>query len=219
VGLPSAAELRQWQDGDLDRRVADAVDHAIRGRQRHADSKQRRLLQLESARLCNLLRDFVGEDSKRGEFTVHAVEHKIVLERFGMHFDLRADRLDRLADNRLAILDYKSGQPQTLPTRQGDPSDYQLVVYATAIDEPVSALALINIDSRKISISGVGGPFEQGRDAQDSWPARLSGWQALVDAALREIADGDVRVNLRKSPTESRPLAILNRIEELRRDV
>lgn len=219
VELPSAAELRQWQDGDLDRRVADAVDHAVRGRHRHADSKQRRLLQLESARLCNLLRDFVGEDSERGEFSVHAVEQKIVLERFGMHIDLRADRVDRLADNSLAVLDYKSGQPLRLLNRQGDPSDYQLVVYAAAIDERVSALALINIDSRKIGISGVGGPFEHGRDAQDAWHARLSGWQASVDAALREIADGDVRVNLEKSPMDSRPLAILNRIEELRREV
>jgi hypothetical protein len=52
---------------------------------------------------------------------------------------------------------------------------------------------------------------------RDQWPQRLEAWRDEVHEALREIAAGDVRINLLLTADEARPLAILSRIEEYRR--
>ena len=63
---------------------------------------------------------------------------------------LRADRIDRLQDGTLTVLDYKSGARKRFLDGSGQPREIQLVAYSCAIDEPVAALALVNIDSREI---------------------------------------------------------------------
>ena len=134
-----------------------------------------------------------------------------------MRLRLRLDRLDRLADGSLLVIDYKTGQPKNLLNRDGDPLDLQLVVYADALEDVVGGLALINIDSRSISYKGTGGSSEWDEQRRDAWPERRAAWKEDVQHALGEIAAGDVRANLLMTADEGRPLAILSRLEELKR--
>jgi probable DNA repair protein len=214
---PTQADIKNWDATELEQRLGSAIDATLANHLRHADDTHTRLFGLERARLFQLLGSFVAEEIERPEFAIADVEKSIDFEAFGVQLGLRVDRIDRLADGKLLIIDYKTGRPRNLLNKDGDPVDLQLVVYADAVEEAVGGLALINIDSRSILYKGTGGSVEWDAARRDQWPQRLEAWRDEVHEALREIAAGDVRINLLLTADEARPLAILSRIEEYRR--
>ena len=214
---PTQAEIRDWDSTNLVERLGSAIDSALAGHLRHADKTHTRLLGLERTRLTRLLRSFIVAEIERPEFAVAEVEKSLDFEAFGVRLGLRVDRIDRLADGSLLVIDYKTGMPKKLLNRDGDPLDLQLVVYADALEDAVGGLVLINIDSRSISYEGAGGSVEWDAARRDEWPQRLKAWRGEVHQALREIAAGDGRINLLLTADEGRPLGILSRLEEYKR--
>ena len=217
TALPTQAEVASWDARNVEQRLGAAIDAALAEHLRHADGTQTRLLGLERTRLMRLLRNFIIVELERAKYSVAEVEKSIDFDACGVRLKLRIDRIDRLADGSLLVIDYKTGQARNLLNKDGDPLDLQLVVYADALEEPVGGLALINIDSRSISYKGTGGSVEWDEKRRDAWTERLTAWKEEVQQALREIADGDVRANLLLTADEARPLAILSRLEELKR--
>ena len=69
----------------------------------------RRYLELEEQRLVRLVTEWLDYESARIEFEVTETEAKRSVELAGLTFDLRLDRLDRLNDDSLLVIDYKSG--------------------------------------------------------------------------------------------------------------
>lgn len=217
AGNPSQAEITAWDSTTVEQRLGSAIDTALAEHLRHADSTHTRLLGLERTRLFRLLRNFVAEEINRPEFTVSNVEESLDFEAFGIKLGLQIDRIDRLADGSLLVIDYKTGMPKNLLNRDGDPLDLQLVVYAEALNENIGGLALINIDSRSISYKGTGGSVDWDAARQDEWPVRLQAWYEDVHQRLSEMAAGDARINLLLTVDAARPLGILSRAVELRR--
>jgi probable DNA repair protein len=213
---PSSRDIAAWSNG-VDDRIERAVDAALARHIRFADGVLLRLLAIERKRLRELLRRFIEAEMQRQEFQILSVEESVGLLRYGVDLDLRVDRIDRLADGTLLIIDYKTGAVKTLLTRDGDPKELQLVVYALAIDAEVGGLALINIDSRAIIYKGAGGSLDWDRFPPELWPTRLGGWKKIVDNALAQLAAGDVRLNTAQTALESRRLNVLSRIEEIKR--
>lgn len=216
VHKPSQSEIAAWSNEDRIKRVGSAVDMALAKQHRLGDELHRRLLGLERNRLLQLLQDFVAAECMREEFAVVDLEEKLDYSKFGVNLGLRVDRIDRLVDGEMLIIDYKTGLPKHFLNGSGDLTDLQLVVYAVAHGGPIGGLALLNVDSRSVQGKGAGaGGF--GKHPIDDWPATLDAWRAEVDRSLQALAGGDVRVNLMMSVAESRPLAILSRKEELLR--
>jgi hypothetical protein len=211
---PSQNEIRRWTDTDTSERIRNAIDSSLKKYSWHADPVLRRILSLERDRLGNLVRNFIEEELARPAFQIDDVEYEIEYQQFGTQLKLRADRIDRLPDGSVLITDYKTGQPKNLLNREGEPRDLQLVVYSCALDERIGGLLIINVNSRSIIYNGtgVGVPWDQKR--ADQWPERLAAWQKSVATAMRQIAKGDVRINLDLPGDESRPLSILSRFEE-----
>ena len=217
AGRPSQADVRNWDSANLEQRLGSAIDSALADHLRHANTTHTRLLGLERTRLFRLLRSFISAEIERPGYVVVDVEKSIDSAAYGVRLELRIDRIDRLADGSLLVIDYKTGRPKNLLNRDGDPLDLQLVVYADVLQETVGGLVLINIDSRSISYKGTGGSVEWDVARQDAWPERLDAWRDEVHRALREIAAGDVRINLLLTADEGRPLGILSRLEEYKR--
>ena len=211
---PSQADIRGWQGRELERRTDAAVSRAFARYERHADSVLRELLELERERVSRLLRELVAVDLQRESFAVHAVELSRDFMLAGLPLGLRVDRIDRHDDGTVAILDYKTGAPRKFLDRNGEPTDVQLLVYAIALDEPVAALGLYNIDSRKTALDSCG------RDAmgEDEWYRSLRYWTQAVEDAATDLAAGDVRIQYWQTQRDARPLNILSRFGELRRD-
>ena len=213
--LPTSADIASWSAHDLRARIDAAVDNAFGRHERHADTVLRRLFALERERAKSLVARVVDLDRKRTAFAIHGVEGTTNAEINGVKLTLRFDRIDRLPDGDLVILDYKTGAFKKFLAADGHPRDFQLVVYACTLQTDVAGLGLVNIDSRQVLIDGAGEPFG---DEQD-WHRRLGGWKAEVRNAVDVISRGDVRVNAHLALNDARPLALLSRFAELRRDV
>ena len=213
---PSSRDIAAWSTG-TEGRIERSVDAALARHTRHADGVLLRLLAMERRRLRQLLRGFADAELQRQAFQVLSVEESVPFLRHGVELELRVDRIDRLADGTLLIIDYKTGAAKTLLTKEGDPKELQLVVYASAVDAEVGGLLLINIDSREIAYKGAGGSGEWDRLPPELWSVRLGRWKKLVDDALTRLAAGDVRLNTARTRLDSRPLNVLSRVEEIKR--
>jgi probable DNA repair protein len=210
--LPSVATLRSVSDDALTSQVRVAVNGAMQRHQRQADAVLMRLLQLERERITRLVTHFFKLDRERADFEVAAVEGKMEFARGALRLQLRFDRVDRFADGSIAILDYKTGAAKKLLRRDGSVNEAQLFVYAAAAEVPVSALALVNIDSRETSFSGAGRGFTD----ESSWPQLLEDIGNQIEGACDQLAAGDVRINANQGATKARRLNLLSRYTELR---
>ena len=218
AGTPDQNAICEWTKENQLQRVGSAIDSALAEHGINADPINRHILGLERDRLRQLLHEFIAAETGRQHFTVADVEKKIDYAAFGIQLGLRIDRVDRLANGRLLVIDYKTGLAKNFLGRSGEPTDLQLVVYADALNSDIGGLMLINVDSRTISYKGTGGeggPWKARDD--DEWTATLDAWRAKVHEAMQHLAEGDVRINLLNSTSAGRPLNILSRLEEQKR--
>jgi probable DNA repair protein len=207
--MPSQSEIACWNEGEWATRIETASGAALLKYERHADTALRKIIQLERRRIRQILQQFAREELARDVFRIVMIEQELEYFDFGVRLGLRVDRVDRLDDGSLLIIDYKTGAEKALLDRDGNPRDLQLVVYTLAIPESIGGVALINLDSRKISFKGAG--------AGDDWQERLLSWRNAAEQAIQGIARGDARVNIALNTDEGRPLNVLSRFEELRR--
>ena len=213
-GLPRQAEIAGWSSEELDKRIEAATRKAFGRYERYADPVLRELLGLERERVAKLLRELVGVDLRRVRFTIQALEASMEVEISGARLRLRIDRMDRLGDGGLAILDYKTGGRRKFLDARGEPTDAQLLVYAMAAGEDVASIGFYNIDSRETALDA------SGRDVMgaDEWRQSLSRWTQMVEQAACDFVAGDVRIRYWQTLREARPLNVLSRFGELRRD-
>lgn len=214
LDLPASQEIEQWAGDELKRRISEAVDFAFVRHEKNVDAVLQQLLSLERRRISALLHQFVLVDGARDLFQVAGVEGKFEFVAGRIRLPLRFDRIDSYDDGSIAILDYKTGSRKTLINRDKEAQEIQLFVYAAATDAPVSALALVNVDSREIAFDGAGRGFTD----LDEWPELLDRIKAQISVACEELSGGDVRVNIEQGIKSARPLNLLSRYTELRRD-
>jgi probable DNA repair protein len=209
---PSQSVLKGWDEDDWNGRIVDASNRSLSHYERHADPALRRIIQLEQRRIRKILFRFASEEQLREEFRVVMTEQKLEYCGHGIQLNLRVDRVDQLDDQSILIIDYKTGAEKGLHDRAGDLYDLQLIVYALALQEEYSigGVAILNLDTRKISLK------EAGQD--DEWPDQFSRWSAEANVAIRAMSRGDARINMLLSTEQARPLNLLSRFEELRRD-
>lgn len=210
---PTSSDIGSWSAEQLAGRISAALDDAFGRHTRYADTQLGMLLGLERERAEELMRSVVELDRGRGEFRIVSVEEKIETTIGSIGLSLRSDRIDRLADETCVIFDYKTGATKSF-LKSGEPTDMQLVVYASVVDDIVSGIGLYNVDKQDVVISGAG-PAITG---QDDWDEKLGAWMHEVTEACSQIARGDVRVNRKQNLSDARPLAVLSRFAEMVRE-
>jgi len=212
IELPAQIELLDWTESEEEKRIAAATRKAFWRHEQNADPMLQQLFSLEQKRVMTLLGAVVKLDRSREAFHVRNTEGALDVVVSGVRLGLRIDRLDQLSDGSLVILDYKTGSRKRFLDRSGDPNDMQLVVYASAVEEPVAGLGLVNIDSRGVDIEAAGRDFTPKID----WDNELNRWKIQVTDAAAEMQRGDVRLDALQSNDAARPLGLLSRIGELR---
>ena len=181
-----------------------------------ADEVLSRLIGFERERLRNILADFVASERSRDPgIQVIATELPLAYEVESVRLGFRVDRVDRLPDGSLLIIDYKTGAPKHFLKQTDELKDVQPVLYADAMGEPVGGLAFLNIDSRTITWKSA---LRELDDEDDTFDERLSGWVEVARETVRSFAGGDARINVLLTSAEARPLALLSRVEEYRRE-
>jgi probable DNA repair protein len=89
-----------------------------------------RYLELEEKRLVRLVKEWLEYERTRVPFTVEATEADANPTIAGLALKLRLDRLDRLEDGSLLVIDYKTGNVATSSWDLPRPDDVQLPLYA-----------------------------------------------------------------------------------------
>ena len=126
--------------------LAEQIGSALR------DRMPRRYLELEEQRLSRLVTEWLRYESTRIPFTVVKTEARQTIALAGLTFDLRLDRIDRLNDNSLLVIDYKTGLVSPKSWELPRPDDVQLPLYAGFAldpDEEFGGLVFARVRSGK----------------------------------------------------------------------
>ncbi len=211
---PDSETIRAWRDDELTTRIQGCLASAFYRQERDTDAVLLELFKLERLRVADLLRQFVGVDREREAFAVAELEHEVLFAEADVGLQLRVDRIDRLGDGSLSVLDYKTGAKKKFLRGDGQPQEIQLVAYACALDGLISALALVNVDTREVNFDGAG----RGYTDPAAWNETLAEWKRRVAEACVDLSRGDVRINRLQGIADARAFNLLSRYTELRHD-
>jgi hypothetical protein len=153
----------------------------------------------EQHRLERLILAMLEQDLARAAaaaFTVGQLEMTQEGALGGMPIRVRMDRIDRLEDGRLVILDYKSGASHGFRPLDERPRQAQLLAYALLAPAPLAAIAAVHLRAGGIRWCGAtSDPAllpELGRTRAPSapWPELLAHWRRVIDTLAGEFATG-----------------------------
>jgi RecB family exonuclease len=213
--LPQQAELRARMAT-----VGAVAEHALAEVFGDARRPLRALFAIEVQRLAATLASLLELDLRRGSFRVTGVEEQQELVIAGRTLRVRIDRLDRLADGSVAIIDYKTseraGSAEWFKERL---RDVQVPLYAAHSAVPVGAAAIARVRAGRAAYSGYwrssAFPTRPSKLAVDlDWSAQLAAWRLQVEQLVREFAAGDTRLFLDDLDDALGAFAPLTRVHE-----
>lgn len=191
-----------------------------------------RFMELEVARLTRLIDEWLLLELTRGDFTVIEREGEREVSIAGLPLTLRVDRVDRLADDRLAIFDYKTGgsAAPSVNTWIGErPDEPQLPIYAVYGGAPVDALGFGWVKPGQSKLVGLASDESLAKlhglkvfnkpaelKALDDWVGLIDGWRDELDGLSRAFQAGIATVSPKTAASCGRcDQASLCRVSEL----
>lgn len=132
--LHSSAKLKFMSEHELKKIIAHNIDKCSEKFFRQSDSSKE-FFQVQSQWLGQLLLEwFAAEKSREQPFSIVALEKLQPLSLGKITLNCKIDRIDELADNTLALIDYKTGRVGSLKDWTGErPKAPQLPLYALAL--------------------------------------------------------------------------------------
>jgi RecB family exonuclease len=158
---------------------------------------------LESERLVDLAREWLRTETRRGAFEVVACEQPGSVAVGAFEIRTRVDRIDRLPDGELVIIDYKTGEVTSSSWEVPRPDQPQLPIYAVAgSNETVGAIAYAQIKKGKCRLiddpTGRASGALIDDAARAGWRRRLHDWDEALGALAHEISAGFASANPKK---------------------
>lgn len=202
--------------------IASALDDLAR---RRPELHGPRLRAIEAECLLRQIEAWMAVDLARPPFAVLAREQRLDLDFDGLGVRLRIDRVDRLGDGRLVLLDYKTGAVRAAGWSGERPEDPQLPLYALAAPGALAGLALARVrldqamGSRLLGIADVELPGCKPLaefDLPATWPDALAHWQRVLGNLAREFREGVATIGHQHADSaKADPLTALNRLPEI----
>jgi len=155
------------------------------------ENEQQRL----EAQLLALLRHDLAR-AATAEFTVSQLEMNKEGELGGLPLRVRMDRIDRLDDGRLIVLDYKSGSAKSFRQLDESPRQAQLLAYALLAPAPLAGIAAVYLPAEGIRWCGAAADpallpaLSRTRAPSAPFPELLVHWRRVIDTLVGEFAAG-----------------------------
>ena len=172
----------------------------------------------ESLRTTRVIVALLEQEKTRADFRIDELEVSRVHLLAGVEIRVRMDRVDRLTDGR-AVIDYKSGAPQSFTIGGERPRNVQLLVYAALVGAPLVGVASVHLQARGVGWRGAAiekSVFPQlsaRSDVAVPWPGVLPYAQYAIEGLVREFVAGDAAVAPGPQACERCHLAGLCRID------
>lgn len=151
--------------------------------------------ELERERLRDLGREWLRLESERGEFEVIACEQSRAAT-IGAHtINTRVDRIDRLPNGEILIVDYKTGNVPRSSWQIPRPDQPQLPLYAvTASVDQVSGIAFARLKKGDCKIVdepvGIVDNATISEESAAAWNRQLEQWRVSLEELSEEIETG-----------------------------
>lgn len=208
--LVAIADLNSFVAGH----VRDALQETLPARAR--EGMPSRYVELEADRLIKLVTEWLNFEAKRVPFIVAETEANTIRTISGLELKLRLDRVDRLVDGSLLVIDYKTGDVSPKAWNLPRPEDVQLPLYAGfALDREmgdVGGLVFAKIraggcsefagrvtDARATLAGNIGGTTSLVK--RPLKPEDLTAWRAEIEQLARDFLSGRAAVDPRDYPT------------------
>ncbi|HEX4168838.1 MAG TPA: PD-(D/E)XK nuclease family protein, partial [Bryobacteraceae bacterium] len=137
----------------LEQLVEEAAAAVVRNQR--ASSFGKIVSAVEEQRLKDVVLEWLAIEKQRKQpFTVETVEEERYFELGGLRLRLRLDRIDRLPNGQLLLIDYKSGEQKRKKLEGERPEEPQLLVYAAGIGNQVDGILFAQLKSRDVRAVG-----------------------------------------------------------------
>lgn len=204
--LKDQASLKQLGADELITLVNDVVTGVVMQEAAQNPSLRGPFEDIERVRLTHLLLEWLQLDAEREAFDVLDAEKRTEIQVGLLKLKVSVDRIDRLADGSLAIIDYKTGECSHKDWFDERPKDPQLPLYGCFGMEAVSSLAFGRVKKGKLAYEGVTGQYDHFsalkaldavklNDAQPDWTAQQAVWRQRLTRLADEFVAGDARVD------------------------
>lgn len=202
--IADSKTLHGLSSSELEKLLAASADDAINYLRTHnPETMTPAFSQLEHERLSALMRDFLEIEKQRGEFSIEHNEKAVNWSHSKLALNLRIDRIDRLADGTLALIDFKTGKYANYKWHDPRPDDMQLPLYQIAIDSAeqgsVAATLICQLNAENIgylspvSTDGFGKGLKvssQAKTFEGGWPELQSRWNEIIVGLIAEFEAG-----------------------------
>jgi ATP-dependent helicase/nuclease subunit B len=198
---------------DLGSFIAEHVRRAVEKKlpQDLRDHMPARYLELESERLRRVLVEWLNCESERFPFTVAETEATRKVHFDGLDLDLRLDRIDRLDDGSVLVIDYKTGNDSPGAWQLPRPEDVQLPLYACfGLNEGPGGLVFAKVRVGNHEFTGrmrnALGTLKPGLAPNSSLvkqpltEEQLKEWKAAIEQLARDFVAGRAAVDPREFP-------------------
>ena len=181
----------------------------------------------ERLRLRGLITALLTQELKRAEsaeFTPVELEATHDCELGGFPLRVRMDRLDRLDDGRVIVLDYKSGAAQTFRPLDERPRQAQLLAYALLASGTVAGVAAVHLAPDRVQWRGAAAEpsllpgLRPPRTPTAPWPQLMQHWRRVVEGLVQDFTAGKSSVDPLPGVCESCQLPAFCRIDPTRRN-
>jgi probable DNA repair protein len=212
-GIHSLDELQSLGD-----RRPFAADHVHRVLEREIrpgfrERMPRRYLEIEELRLTALIAEWLDYEAARIDFEVVGTEVERIVHLAGLTLNLRLDRIDRLKDESLLVIDYKTGDVNPRSWELPRPDDVQLPLYAGFAlkpEEVLGGLVFAKVRAGELSFAGrVGNATatlfdglkgNNGLVKNSLTAEQLIDWKAYIEQLARDFVAGRAEVDPREYP-------------------
>jgi len=160
---------------------------------------------LESRRLKHLLGEWLEVERARDPFSVAGIEEEFDARVGEFHFKIRVDRIDKLDDESLAVIDFKTGQDTRGSWASPRIDQPQLPIYAVNfVENRIAAVAYAQIRSGECKLVDLPKSRLFKDISDDSWQEQMREWRYDLYATAEQIERGDARVDPKRGAATCR---------------
>jgi probable DNA repair protein len=179
------------------------------------------LLRRERSRAERLIGQLTDWELARDAFQTLALESKRHCQIAGATLQLRLDRVDRLGDGRLVVIDYKTGAAHKFDAFAERLPQPQLPAYAMAAGDEVAAVIGVYLGREGVKRRGLADRPERVRGrgigvvpgGESAWPPLLQQWREQLQRLVREFLGGYAAVQPQLGACEYCHLQMLCRVD------
>ncbi|MBV1930609.1 MAG: PD-(D/E)XK nuclease family protein [Porticoccaceae bacterium] len=159
-----------------------------------------RFFAIESQRLHKLLSSWLDIEQSRSTFSVAGREEKITFQLGELNLSLRIDRIDKLKDGSIMLIDYKTGSASIKGFADERPEEPQLLLYALATDQTLTSLCFAQVSASKgVGLKGLTSQADlapglsdlEAAGLENNWPDTLALWRQRLEGLAAEFCQGD----------------------------